>query len=187
MKVITSILFLIILPYTNAMGTQQTLLKCLGQQEEILHKYKISNQTVSFHQQFISDALNFQKMRIKKTYLNEICKYKTGLKSFLFLKIFLRQKGQVFQRRLSSKKRNELYEKILIHIQNYISLTQNSSPNTECLFIDHPAVSKFLFQVLYLRNTQSAQQILDKNKLGLKVLSELEKFPSRAQRCSKAK
>ena len=58
-----------------------------------------------------------------------------------------------------------------------------NSPTPDCLFIDQPAVSEFVFKMLYQEDHLSAARLLNHKSLGIKVLRELRDFPAKAYQC----
>ena len=185
------LLILIILSHTCLFAKPQSLLECLGKEEQDIHKSKLSKQALDFNKNLISDILDLANVKLKKKYLSQICGSNRKLDSFRFLEVFLQNKGNIFNyygadviESLSKKATiEEFYNKVLDRLYQYINITQVTSPTPYCLIDKNPSVSKFLFRVMYLRTELTAQKLLHQNNLGLNVIKELRRFPEQIKSC----
>ena len=184
------LIILSILAYTSLWAKPQTILECLGKEEENIHREKLSMQAQLFNQGLISDLIGLKGLKVQRKFLNKICSQSSGLNSFRFLEVFLKNKGRIFEdrgtqieRRSNKALRNSFYEKILTRLNQYISINQMNSPTPSCLYGGDSAVSDFLMKMLYQRAFLSAYTVLHNKNLGLRVVKELKKFPERIKDC----
>lgn len=187
-------LIVTILFYSIVWAKPQTLLECLGKEEEYIHQAHISIQTQNFNQKLLSDIIDFQDLPLQNHFLTEICAPSESLKSFKFLEVFLKNKGLIFNlprgvkdKATSLAQVDNFYAQILQRMSDYISLNQMLSPTPDCLFVAHSAVSTFLFKMLYQSSDLTPRRILHDDDLGLKVLKELKRFPTQLSQCSNLK
>lgn len=178
------LLFLVTLSHSTIWAKPQTLLECLGQEEEIIHREKLSKEALLFNQQLISHSFELKNLKIKPRFLKQICQGSKNLFSLNFLEIFLKNKGKVFIKS-QTKIINQFHSHILNSLNHYIAISQMYSPNPDCLLSDHKAISTFVFKMLYEAKFLSPKKILYENNLGLKVLKELKNFPQTVKNCPK--
>lgn len=184
-------LIFFILSYTSLFAKPQTLLECLGKEEQDIHKSKLSKQASDFNRNLISDMLDLASVEVKSQFIGQICDSNRRLDSFRFLEVFLINKGKIFkfvdktliERSSQQAVIGAFYNKVLDRLSQYISLTQIGSPTPYCLFGNEPNVSKFLFRVMHLRAELSAKRLLHEDNLGSKVIKELRGFPEKAKNC----
>jgi hypothetical protein len=164
----------ILFPQQKAHGLD--VLECLGAEELILHKKKLTGPLYTLNQRFINELSSWGKIHIKPKELTKICTSQEFSPSVNLLRHFIIFEKSFFE--VSTYKKtiseialqksliNSLMSKIPNIFFNYLSSLQALAENPKCLNLKVPELNYFIYQFKYLEDEIPTKFLL-KNKSKL--------------------
>jgi hypothetical protein len=173
------------------------ILKCLGTEELILHKKKLTGPLYALNQEFINELSSWGHVNIKLKELNDICSNKDFSPSVSLLQHFLIYGNSFF----STKTKNlsvatialqkSLLDALVLKIPNiffgYLSSLQGLATDPKCLNKEIPEINFYIFKFKYLEDEISSAELLkDKKKIN-NIFEKIKSLDSILEKCSKKK
>lgn len=175
---------------TLTWAREQTLLKCLGQEEARLHQLKSQGPVYFLNQEIIEMLIQFKDIQLHPQYIKTLCSPEKGSVSLRILEFFLSDKKDLFivkkkssstQKDATSNTLSEL-QKAFYHIfLSYISHIQAIAPSADCLKKEIRLLDQLFLEVNYLEG-EVEQQSIYKNK-AYKIFTQLKDYENLFQRC----
>jgi hypothetical protein len=186
-------LVMIFFPVQRAHGLD--ILKCLGIEELILHKKKLTGPLYSLNQKFINEMSSWGQVNIKKSQLTDICESKVFSPSVNLLRHFLLYGESFFE--IKTYQRTEsniamqksLLNSLLLKVPSiffsYLASLQGLADDPHCLNEKIPELNYYIYQFKYLEDEISFKDLLkDKQKLG-KIFVKIQNLDSILRSCKK--
>ena len=177
----------------------ETLLTCLGREEEVYHRAKKTGAAYQLNQKLIAKLVTSGGVRPKPRYLRQICHSKDFVPSVAFLRTILLGGSSVFEipktgrPSFDSQYRADietLYEETPRLFFDYLSSLQSLVTHAGCLSQAIPEVDYFLGRYKYLETDYSTNQLVDdRTKVGqiFKKLKNLDQIVSKCQKVAEEK
>lgn len=172
----------------------ESLLTCLGKEEESIHRKKIGGVAYRFNQNLIESMIMLGSVDLKKSYLRQVCK--DSWPSLKVFELLIEKSHQVFHlTQQDSAKNQELMQKKLIDelddklpdlFSEFIQMIQKQSPSSNCLTDQVPELVKYFEHRKYLDVHQSPLEFMRKNDLALKIIKKLRNYDQLIKKCQKA-
>ncbi len=185
-------LILSLLLITPCYAKKNQLVICLGKEEGLIHKNRISGPTYKLNQYFISKLVSMD-IHIKEKFLSQICSDSHNT-SIRLLKLLMIQKDKCFKENnftespLYSYKQasKDLFIQDLPRVfSQYISNVQSLAPTKDCLEKRIPYLKEFLIKYSNLEMEDiPIDTIIDKNKI-LSIFEKLENINTIYKACHK--
>jgi hypothetical protein len=169
------------------------LLKCLGKEEEALHKAKVTNVNYYLNQRMIESIITLKYASIKPVYLEKICT--DSWPSFALIYHVLQSGSKIFEvsshlsdlhQRMAHKLIKELEQELPAIISELIGMIQKNAPHAHCLKNEIPKLDIYFQKKQFLQTEISILNELRKDNLGVDILTQLKDYPSLFKRCQKS-
>jgi hypothetical protein len=162
------------------------LLECLGKEETLFHKEKISGVLFRLNQEFINELATSNDITLKKRFVDEICQSKIHSPSVALLRLLLLKESEIYDLSFSEIDAgmrpfkmgyiNEFQKQIPRLFIQYISGLQAELPTHDCLNKAIPELNLFNNHLKYLEEEMSTHDIIkDKNKIEI-IFIRLQKI-----------
>lgn len=173
------------------------LLRCLGKEEEKLHKEKTQSVLYRLNQNFINELATSNDIAIKKNFVEEICKPKAKFPpSVGLLRLLLLNESDVFDLSLSEVDPSmrsykmafirEFQKQVPHFFVSYLAGLQEEMPDAHCLTNAIPEITAFNQRLKYLEEEITVHDLLSQKKKIDKIFTKLKNIKSIASSCEKA-
>ncbi len=169
------------------------ILRCLGVEEQRLHKAKSQGPEYQLNQQLISELIQVRHLELSPQFVTEICSSKVSSPSKKLLYLLLDQGQSVFEfpanisgRELSMGKSMledfmESSHKIII---DYIAAIQQEASTADCLKKNIPELDLLYIDVKYLEEEIETKYLFKNKGLAEKILKKLNNYPVMLKKCA---
>lgn len=169
--------FICIISYLAPVQAEQTLLKCLGKEELVIHKTKMSGPVYRLNQYFINEMSRASELKLRPQSLQKICKGRHS-PSVELLFLLLLEGQNIF--RFSQWKEDDptvalmqqksaissIFDELPHIFFNYLSSLQAIAPKAKCLEREIPEIAYFIERIKYLEVEVAQTQLLrEKDKI----------------------
>jgi Mor family transcriptional regulator len=181
------LMLILISPGTTFAVREQSLLKCLGEEEKALHLKKDLGPTYDLNQKLISEVIQIPKVKIQDSILSSICRSKSPswkLMEYSLIQgkaLFLTVSDESLDSSINQSMINDYLDstrEIFIQVINQI---QAISPSPDCLEKELPELASFFSDLKYLQEEMSLEKIF--NGKIKKILKSLRRYPEAIKNC----
>lgn len=176
-----------------SLAQSNELLKCLGREELVIHKMKMTGPVYKLNQLFITELASWGGISLKKSKVEKICANDDFTPSVNFMKSLLIEGGAIFEmksgesnanlRALNEGRVKGLINRIPHIFFRYLSDLQALSNYPHCLNEKIPELSYYLTQFKYLEEEYSVKELIkDKVKLN-SIFSKIKRLDSILKEC----
>ena len=171
-----------------------TLLICLGREEEAYHRAKNTGAAYQLNQKLIAKLVTSGGVRPKPQYLRKICHSKDFVPSVEFLRTVLLGGGAVFEApktgrpNFDSQYRADmqiLYEETPRLFFDYLSSLQSLVTHAGCLSQAMPEIDYFMGRYKYLEIDYSTKQLIDDRAKVEQIFKKLKDLDQIVGQCQK--
>lgn len=189
---ITGILLLLsLISGAQAAGTEDEdsgkLLKCLGQAELRIHQQKLAGAIYQLNQELVNEVASWDKIQLKKRYVNQICEVKDFSPSVELLKVLLLAGEEAFnfEKHDFETESLKLYQIEVIRdfldripkiFFSYLADLQSMIDNPKCLLKNVPELDYFFERYRYLESDVSTKQLIQTPEAQQKLKSIFQKL-----------
>ncbi|MCY4523330.1 MAG: hypothetical protein OXB84_01190 [Halobacteriovoraceae bacterium] len=159
------------------------LIKCLGEEELLIHKSKQAGPLYNLNQWIIGVVVR-QDIRIKKGYEQEICADENFSPSVSFLRLVLLRQKEIFVRKNAFLLDSLIYQLPFLFV-GYLVQLQALTPKAGCLAEKSTDVKYFLDRINYLQNELSVSELLEEKERIVRIFEKLKKFDEIVKSCEK--
>lgn len=169
------------------------LLKCLGAEELILHKKKLTGPLYYLNQHFINELSSWGHIRMKKEILNDVCTGDEFSPSVNLLRHFLLEGGSVFttnagrfnysERALQQSLIDALIEKVPSVFFSYLSSLQALAEDPHCLNKKVPELNYFILKFKYLEEEIETKNVLSEKSKVKSIFDKIKRLDSIIWEC----
>ena len=170
---------------------QSPLLKCLGEEENKIHKHKENGPVYRLNQILINELIEGLSVEVKDPFMQEICGEGVSSPSIQLIKLLLLDGELIFEKGHSENIINQgagaksLLDQAPRFFFSYLADLQSTTPKSGCLEENIPEVKFFLERFKHLEAEISRSQLLDdKDKLE-SIFLKLQDFDGIVGRCLK--
>ncbi len=174
-------------------GMSNELLKCLGREELVIHKMKMTGPVYKLNQLFITELASWGGIHLRKSKVEEICANSDFTPSVNLMRALLIEGGNIFEMKhensnASMKALNEgrvesLLERIPHIFFSYLSDLQGISNYPHCLNEKIPELSWYLTRFKYLEEEYPVKELIkDKIKLN-SIFAKIKRLDSILKEC----
>ncbi|MCO4794395.1 MAG: hypothetical protein KC493_11815 [Bacteriovoracaceae bacterium] len=176
-------------------ASSNELLKCLGREELVIHKMKMTGPVYKLNQLFITEMASWGGIQLKKKYLKSICANDEYTPSVNFMRSLLIDGGKIFEmkkgvsnanlRALNEGRVKSLLSSIPHIFFKYLSDLQAISSYPHCLNEKIPELPYFLERFKYLEEEYPAKELI-KDKLKLNsIFTKIKRLDVILKSCEK--
>ncbi len=172
----------------------ETLLICLGREEETYHRAKKTGAAYQLNQKLIAKLVTSGGVRPKPRYLRQICHSKDFVPSVAFLRTVLLGGSEVFETpktgrvNFDSQYRADmktLYEETPRLFFDYLAGLQSLVTHARCLSQTIPEIDYFMGRYKYLETDYSASQLIDDRTKVEQIFQKLKGLDQIVDQCQK--
>lgn len=196
MKKCFYILILSLCSINIALSTEaHKVIKCLAQEEEILHKNKDTGPQYKLNQLFINEFASNSDLEFKAIYENEICNLEEHPPSVMILKLLLIKGKGIFKLTeefgkfeivgYKIERINDLLSRIAHIFFNHIGNLQAKAATHDCLKKHIPEIAHFEERFKYLEDEYSAKELLSQSDKFENIFKKLASLKSIYQICQR--
>lgn len=175
------------------LGTASDLLKCLGREELVIHKMKMTGPVYKLNQLFITELSSWGGIQMKRSRIEKICANDDFTPSVNLMRAILIDGGKIFEMKSGTGNANlralneGLVQALLNRIPHiffrYLSDLQAISSYPHCLNEKIPELAYYLTRFKYLEEEYSTQELIkDKVKLN-SIFSKIKRLDSILKDC----
>jgi hypothetical protein len=169
------------------------LLKCLGREELVIHKMKMTGPVYKLNQLFITELSSWGGIQMKRSRIEKICANDDFTPSVNLMRAILIDGGKIFEMKSGADNANlralneGLVQALLNRIPHiffrYLSDLQAISSYPHCLNEKIPELAYYLTRFKYLEEEYSTQELIkDKVKLN-SIFSKIKRLDSILKDC----
>jgi hypothetical protein len=169
------------------------LLKCLGREELVIHKMKMTGPVYKLNQLFITELSSWGEIQMKRSRIEKICANDDFTPSVNLMRAILIDGGKIFEMKSGADNANlralneGLVQALLNRIPHiffrYLSDLQAISSYPHCLNEKIPELAYYLTRFKYLEEEYSVQELIkDKVKLN-SIFSKIKRLDSVLKDC----
>lgn len=169
------------------------LLKCLGREELVIHKMKMTGPIYKLNQLFITELSSWGGIQLKSSQIEKICANDDFTPSVNLMRGLLIDGGKIFEmksgasnanlRALNEGRVQALLNRIPHIFFRYLSDLQAISSYPHCLNEKIPELAFYLTRFKYLEEEYSVQELIkDKVKLN-SIFSKIKRLDSILKEC----
>ncbi|MBF0360099.1 MAG: hypothetical protein HQK49_03770 [Oligoflexia bacterium] len=177
------------------------IIKCLAQEESIIHKNKVNGPIYSLNKELLNELVIDESISVKEKYLKEICSFKEFSPSVFLLQHLLIEGKEIFSINDNQSNSSNVFEdqtekpRALYLIDNLMDLApslfinylmelQNMTPSATCLEVKIPELAKYLQNYQYLEEEEYAgtKIVFDKEKIKI-IFEKLKNFDKIYKEC----
>ncbi len=175
-------------------ASQETLLICLGREEEAYHRAKNTGAAYQVNQKLIAKLTTSGSVRPKPRYLRKICHSKDFGPSVEFLRVVLLEGSKVFASPRSGSVHLDAQNKSNIQTLyaetphlffSYLSSLQSLAPHAQCLARAIPEINYFIERYKYLETDYSTGQLVDDRAKITRIFEKLKGLDGIIDGCQK--
>lgn len=175
----------------------KSLMYCLGQEEQKLHKEKNLSHQYKLNQDVISAMVQLHnKVVLKPKHYKVVCDEKTKSPSFELLRVVLINKNDAFINLLeeetlhygvAQKSIDELNQRMIGVFIDYLAAIRAKAPTHNCITDHIPALKPFYEKLLFLQQDLEPKAILSSITDLHEIFIKLEYVDSIYKKCESAK
>lgn len=169
----------------------ETMIQCLGREENLLHHHRFNGPLYSLNQKLLNALIVASDLKFKESYIKKICHSSEFSPSVNLLRHLLIEGKEIYQ--VDEKmpglqaQKYQVIELFLSEIPplffQYLADLQYLLPTPDCLQKQLPFLTKFLFEYQYgERETEWSEQLMEKKRLD-KIFQSLRKFDNLIKVC----
>lgn len=180
----------------NTMARPSELLRCLGVEEQRLHKAKSQGPEYQLNQQLISELVQVQNVDLRPELLKKICSSAVSSPSRMFLYTLLDNGKSIFEfshgiTGFEKSIAESMLEDFVLSSQQivlgYIATIQQESPTADCLKKNIPELDLLYVDMKYLEEEVETKYLFKKKGLAEKILGKLSDYPAILKKCQPSK
>jgi hypothetical protein len=182
-----------ILTSLHVAAASSEILRCLGVEEQRLHKAKSQGPDYQLNQQLISELVQVQNVDLAPQFLKQVCGPKVVSPSKKFLYLLLDNGKSIFEFRngisgLEKSIGDSMLDDFMVASQQlvlgYIATIQQESPTADCLKKNIPQLDLLYVDMKYLEEEIETKYLFKKKGLAEKILNKLANYPALFKKCS---
>lgn len=169
----------------------QSLLTCLGREENFYAKKKYTGPNYKLNQIMIEEITSLSDLKVLPSAYKKICMKPGAYPSLVLLEELMNKSSNVFQtknigpiEKVTFESLKEKSGEILIQ---YLSLVQSMAPSPRCIEENIPGVKNLFARYRYLQDVIDADDLHGKNQEQEAIFSKLREIDSILVKCSKNK
>lgn len=173
-----------ILPYSVVLASSSNtfqITKCLGQEEELIHKNKVRGEVYHINQTLLSIFLNLPAIKLKSHHHKTICNQIVVGTSLLLLETIFRHYEKAFtysnsksENTVDQKDIADLIQKLPELFNQYLTILKTQSPTHDCLEQHVPELKSFYKDVQYLEENMNFKKLAERDNQLIKILDRLK-------------
>lgn len=196
-QIITISLVVLVLAFHNLTFAQKNknpyaflITKCLGKEEELIHKEKVKGPIYHLNQRLLNVFLNLPRVKLKEKFYKEIC---TNIKigtSLNFLELIFRNYENAFvyaalgdTTPINSRDREDFISRLPELFNDYLTVIKAESPTFDCLERKVPELKKFYEDLQYLEETINFKKLAQRDNQLVKIIDKLKNKDQYFEEC----
>lgn len=175
-------LFFIFL-FSNLSLAEDSLLKCLGQEEHQLFKKRAEGSLLRLNQDLIAEFIQFPTYQpLKDIYYAEICQMRNQSPSYTLLKLLFKNQNQIFKTPDATEVQSFINDVPTIFL-TFIAQVRTYSKSKECLEKVLPNLANMEQVILSFQNEKSSRLLFFENETAVSILERIPYIQSRLDNC----
>ena len=171
--------------FADIEATIDPFIKCLGEEELLIHKSRETGPAYNLNQWIISEVAG-QGIRVKEEYLPDICSDKDFSPSVSFLRLLLLKNKEIFVHK-NTPILDSLIHRLPYLFFGYLAQLQALTPKANCLADNSADIAYFFMRIRYLQNELSVQELLGEKERIFKVFEDIKRFDKIIESCKAQK
>lgn len=167
----------------------QTILQCLGKEENFYAKQKYTGPNYKLNQMMIEEMTSLNELKIKESSYRDICSNPKGYPSLRLLKKILLDERNLF----SQIGKSAIYQTLAESIKDkagdilidYLTRLQATAQTPDCVVTQIPETKNLFSRYLHLREVLSSTQANGERKELYRIFSKLENVDTWLHKCKK--
>lgn len=189
-------ILILILSSLETWARPSEVLRCLGVEEQRLHKAKSQGPEYQLNQQLISELVQVQNVDLAPAYLKMICAPNVSSPSKKFLYLLLDNGKGIFEYRhgvasfeksIAESMLDDFVQASQQIILGYIATIQQEAPTADCLKKNIPQLDLLYVDMKYLEEEIDTVYLFKKKGLAEKILGKLNNYPALLKKCQPVK
>jgi len=184
--------FALLLSSFCATAAPSEVLRCLGAEEQRLHKAKSQGPEFQLNQQLISELIQVESIDLSPTYLSLVCNYKENYPSKKLLYLLLDKGNKIFEFKHGLSASDISVGESMLEdfmkdtqgiVMSYIASIQQEAPTADCLKKNIPEMELFYIDMKYLEEEIETKYLFKDKGLAEKILNKLSNYPKLFKKC----
>lgn len=168
------------------------LTKCLGQEEELIHKEKEKGPIYQLNQLMLNVFLNLPQVKLKDKFYKPICtQVKIGV-SIEILEIIFKNFENAFAFAgpndsipIHSRDKEDFIRRLPELFNHYLTVIKVQSPTHDCLEQNIPELKKFYTDLQYLEESLNFKTLAQRDNQLIKIIEQLKNKDKFFESCKK--
>lgn len=176
----------------TAAAAPSELLRCLGSEEQALHKAKSLGPDYQLNQQLISELIQVQNVDLAPEYLTKVCPLKITNPSRRLLALLLDKGPSVFsyktqmtslEKSIATSMLEDFMQSVQQSFLSYIASVQQEAPTADCLKKNIPELDLLFVDIKYLEEDVETKYLFKDKGLAEKIMTKLLNYPVMLKSC----